>query len=417
MKLRMLAGFLLAWMLAVPLAEAAVQAGVASERFELPRGVPLAGYSRRHGKPSRGMHDPVGVRALALSDEDTAAMLVSADLLIIDEPLFDAANAGLRKAGLPADLILVLSATHTHSGPGAYGRQFFEKISMGHYDAAVFDALVEAIVRGGVRAWEQRVPVRAASGASSAEGLVHNRVDDAGPVDASVTVTGLYPGDARSPLALVVSFAAHPTTLGASNMELSGDYPGVLMRELERRFPSATALFFAGSAGDQAPHKDGEGFERAERLGAALAERAASIVERLQPQPLEGLRARQARMKLPPAHVRLGPVALPRWMGRRLVDDDATLSLVLVGPTVFMGVPCDLTTRSLGARLKAAARERGLVPHIVGFASDYIGYCIPEALYESREYESALAFNGPRAGELVIEKLIEMLQSQMMDDQ
>ena len=145
-------------MFAASAAEAAVQAGVAAEPFTLPERVPLAGYSRRHGKPSHGVHDPVGARALALSDDGTSAMLISADLLIIDEPLFQAVRQGLRQAGLPADLVVVLAATHTHSGPGAYGRQFLEKISMGHYDPGVFDALVEAIVRSGARAWEHRVP-------------------------------------------------------------------------------------------------------------------------------------------------------------------------------------------------------------------------------------------------------------------
>ena len=410
---RRASAFLLCWLVAVPAAEAAVQAGAASEPFVLPAGVPLAGYSRRHGKPSHGTHDPVGARALALSDDDTSAMLVSADVLIVDEPLFNAVRRRLGEAGLPGDLVLVLAATHTHSGPGGYGRQFLEKISMGHYDPSVFDALVEAIVRCGARAWKARVPVRAASGAAGAEGLVHNRVKEDGPVDASVTVTGFYPVDAQAPLALVVSFAAHPTTLGASNMELSGDYPGALMRELERRFPSATALFFAGAAGDQGPHKDGEGFERPERLGAALAERAASVVEGLRPEPFDHVRAAQAILTLPPARVRAGSVTVPRWMGRRLVDDDATLALVIAGPTAFMGAPCDLATASLGARLKAAARERGLMPHIIGFASDYIGYCIPEAFYREHAYESSMAFNGPRAGELVTEKLIEMLDDQV----
>src|SRR3989338_7868155 len=78
-----------------------VQAGVAHETFLLPRLVPLAGYSRRHGKPSRGMHDPVGVRALIIRDEDTTAALVSCDLLIVDERLFQAVRERLRSHGLP----------------------------------------------------------------------------------------------------------------------------------------------------------------------------------------------------------------------------------------------------------------------------------------------------------------------------
>jgi hypothetical protein len=90
------------------------------------------------------------------------------------------------------------------------------------------------------------------------------------------------------------------------------------------------------------------------------------------------------------------------------VDDDATLSLVAVGNTVFLGVPCDLTT-GLGQELKAAARARGLDPMVVGFANDYVGYCLPASLYERGDYEASLAFNGPNTGELITTRLVQML--------
>ena len=401
----LLALVLLAWS---PLVAAYVTGGVARETFSLPAGVPLAGYSRRGGKPSRGLHDPVGVRALVVVDDTAAVALVSCDLLIIDEALFDAVARRLSEQGVPADLVLLLAATHTHSGPGAYGRRFLEKLSMGHFDPRVFDALVEAIARAVVRAWQTRAAVRVASASGATEGLVENRVELGGMVDPEVTVSGFYPADADQPFALLVTFAAHPTTLGAWNMELSADYPGVVMRELERRIPSAIALFFAGAVGDQAPVKSGERFDRPERMGLAVAERALALAAGLHPEPPSGVSARQERISLPPAQVRAGSLMFPRWLGRRLVDDDATLSVVTVGSVAFLGVPCDLAA-SLGGRLKDAARRRGLQPRVVGFACDYIGYCVPESLYRAKQYESSMAFNGPKAGELVTDQLIRML--------
>ena len=79
-----------------------------------------------------------------------------------------------------------------------------------------------------------------------------------------------------------------------------------------------------------------------------------------------------------------------------------------VGRIVFFGVPCDLSSE-LGRDLKAAARARGLDPVIVGFADDYIGYCLPSTLYHERQYESSMAFNGPHTGEQVVERLVQML--------
>ena len=123
--------------------EAEVRAGVAKEIFTLPAKVPLAGYSRRHGKPSTGVHDPAGVRALVLQDGDTVAVLASCDLLIIDERLFEAVRRRLDDLGVSGPMTLLLAATHTHSGPGAYGTKFFEKLSMGHFDPEVSQSIIQ----------------------------------------------------------------------------------------------------------------------------------------------------------------------------------------------------------------------------------------------------------------------------------
>ena len=387
-----------------------ILAGVAHEPFVLPDRIPLAGYSRRQGEPSTGVHDPVGVRALVFRSGTAAAALVSCDLLIVDERLFDAVRRRLLNEGLPEGLVLILAGTHTHSGPGAYGSRFLEKVSMGHFDPRVFDALVRAIVRAVTRAHAALAPVALAYGTARTEGLVHNRAAPEGPVDPELVVVGCYRPGAREPFAVLVNFAAHPTTLGAWNRELSADYPGVVVRELERRFPTAVGLFFAGAVADQGPVKTGEGFEGAERIGRSLADRAAALLllATFVPESPDAVEAAQQAVALPPAQVRVGGVTLPRWLGRRFVDDEATLSVLAIGPIVFIGVPCDLDA-SLGLRLKQAAQAVGRHPVLVGFASDYIGYCGSEPLYGSRGYESSLAFNGPRAGELIVEELTRML--------
>ncbi len=388
-----------------------MQAGVAHVEFVLPRGVPLAGYSRRKGAPSRGLHDPVGVRALVLEDGVTTAALVSCDLLIVDEHLADVVRQRLVAEGLPPTLLLILAATHTHSGPGAYGTRFFEKISMGHFDPQVFKALVDAITDAVVAAHDTLEPVRIAYGTAQTSGLVVNRMDPRGLADGELTVAGVFRRTGSDPLAVLVNFSAHPTVLGAGNRELSADYPGAAVRAIEQRYPGAVALFFAGSVADQAPVKSGDAFARVEEIGRELARTAATILDGAKPQSPSRLRAHQERMALPPARVRLGWLAFPRWLGSQFVDDDATLSMVEVGSTVFLGVPCDLAA-SLGQRLKGAAQAQGLQPMVIGFASDYIGYCVPESLYEAKQYESSMAFNGPKTGELVVNRLIEMLKGQ-----
>ena len=393
-----------------------VRVGVSRATFVLPRQIPLAGYSRRKGASSHGVHDPVGVRALVLHDADSTPALISCDILIVDERLFDAVRARLLEHRVPEELVLMLAATHTHSGPGGYGTKFFEKLSMGHYDPRVFDALVDTITRAILTAYHATAPARVVVRSAATRELIRNRMDPARGTDNELTVCAFYPAGAQEPIAVIVNFAAHPTTLGADNRQLSADYPGVIVRELERRFPSATCLFVAGAVGDQAPVKHGEGFEAAEWLGRTLTEQAVVLLRGATPQPPRLLSAVQEQLPLPPARVRMGRWTLPRWLGAKFVDDDATLSLIAVGDVLFLGVPCDLAA-SLGQSLKQTARLKGWQPMVVGFASDYIGYCLPASLYEEPSYESSLAFNGPATGELLVQRLAEMIRQAVVSGQ
>ncbi len=387
-----------------------VLVGVAREELVLPQRVPLAGYSRRKGKPSTGVHDPVAVRALVLKDAQTTAVLVSCDLLIIDERLFEAVRRRLVERGFPASTVLLVAATHTHSGPGGYGTTFLEKVSMGHFDARVFEEIVERVARAVQHAADGAAPARVAHRSATVNGLSTNRVVEGGPVETELTVTAWY-REAPEPFAIIVGFSAHPTALGAWNREVSADYPGVLVREVERRFPSARCVFFAGSVGDQAPATQGEGFGRAETLGRLLASHVIGAIEHAVPVPLAGLQARQAVVPLAPARVRLGRMlVLPRWLGASLVDDDATVTVVAAGGIVWLGVPCDLVA-SLGEELKRAARAQGYAPVIVGFSDDYIGYCVTEAVYRTAEYEALMAFNGPETGSRIVEHLRGMVEA------
>jgi len=67
-----------------------------------------------------------------------------------------------------------------------------------------------------------------------------------GPVDPEVPIL-LVESDER-PLAVVMSYACHPTTMGG--YEIGGDYPGFAQEYVEREIPGCAALFATGCAGD-----------------------------------------------------------------------------------------------------------------------------------------------------------------------
>ncbi len=405
-----------------------LRVGTAKAEFELPYGMPLAGYSRRRGRPNQGTHDPVGVRALAVQGATGAVVIASCDLLIIDEDIARLVKERARQEGLAENFHLLLAATHTHSGPGAYGKRFAEKVSMGHYEPEAADAIIRTIATTVARAATTLAPAQMAVRSGRTEGLVKNRAQEDGFADDELTLAAFYPIETmtvhdsvvaaapeqaqfvstQSPIAVLMNFSAHPTALGASNYQFSGDYPGVLMREIESRFPSATCLFLAGAVADQAPVKEGDGFEPAEHLGQELAARASQMLENMRPEPVASVRVSRRLHPLDRPDVRLGGFRLFGWLSRALVDDDATLTAISIGRLILAGVPCDLAA-SLGDRIKQAARASGLDPMIVGFADDYIGYCLPREAYADKSYETSMAFNGPDTGERITRALIEMI--------
>jgi len=187
----------------------------------------------------------------------------------------------------------------------------------------------------------------------------------------------------------------------------------VLAAALEARHPGSVWLFFAGAVGDQAPVKRGEGWDRARFVGDRLALHAEALLAKLDTDGTRAglpLIARQRVLPLDPARVRLGGrLTLPRWLSRVMVDDDATLTVVKMGQVLLLGVPCDLSAE-LGLALKAAARKLTYQPIVIGFANDYVGYCLPERLYHSDHYEALMSFNGPRTGERLVEELSAMMR-------
>src|SRR4051812_8820657 len=76
----------LAWP-GVSLAASSLSIGIAKEDITPAVGTPLAGYGAYYGRPSRGVHDPLYVRALSLTHGDTTFVFVSCDLIGIDAHL------------------------------------------------------------------------------------------------------------------------------------------------------------------------------------------------------------------------------------------------------------------------------------------------------------------------------------------
>lgn len=363
-------------------------AGAAHVRFELPAGVPIAGFARLSWA-SEGVRDPVGARALVLSTDGCRIALVSADLLLIPDALVEAVEA--RLADVPLDG-LVLAATHTHAGPGAYWEDpLGERLATGPFDPHVRDAIANAIAHAVRAAAGSAAPARLSVGRGHAQALARSR--SGGAVDARLTVLRVDRPDGE-PLAEVTIFPAHPTTLGKGNHALSGDFAG---RFLSTE-PRGLRLFFQGALGDQSVILPGSPVRPSpEAYGDALS-RAVEALRAGPPDPAPALGFAQAEVVLPSPELGAAPPFLRRAAANvawEVLPARARVAAVRLGPVVLLAVPGE-PVAEVGARWRDAAGDGA---EILSLANGYLGYVEAPARMVARRGETERTYYGPALAE------------------
>lgn len=238
------------------------------------RPVRLAGFAFRAGlDATTRTAAPLRLRTLAFADGDERAVFVTADLLWWGFDLTDRVHRELeRRYGLPPRTVL-LHATHTHSAPQPSSG--FTP-SIGEFDPAFADQVVETTVDGVGRALAAVRPVRVERCADRAD-LAYDRRAGRSPakvprssVDPEVNVVRFVSGsDDGDTVALLVHYACHPVVHREN--EVSPDFPGAAMDRLEREHPGAVAVFAQGCCGDIDPKPGATDQAAAELFGGELA--------------------------------------------------------------------------------------------------------------------------------------------------
>ena len=263
-------------------AERGWKAGVARVIITPPEYMWMAGYAARD-KPAEGKLHDLWLKALALQDaEGNTALLITSDIIGFSRDLSQSICTKLYKKFKLERKDIILSSSHTHSGPvlnnNLYGiyppfgdKQKEQIIRYQHFLEA--QALIAA-----ERAFGSLAPSSISTGVGISRFAVNRREtgwegdilynpDVKGPSDHAGPVIRIT--DERNQLSAVVfGYACHATSLSINKW--SGDYPGFTQIEIERMYPTATAMFFAGFGADQNPFPRG-GVLQAEQYGKELA--------------------------------------------------------------------------------------------------------------------------------------------------
>jgi neutral ceramidase len=222
-------------------AAASVKVGVGEEIITPPVGVPMAGYARKG--VSTGVHDDLYARSLVIEAADkTSVVMMTLGIINFGFEHQEKIRAKISaETGIPPDNILI-SCTHTHSGPdvGGAGPSYIELV-------------IKRAAKSAVDAWRGRIPGRVGTGSAAVLELGRN--------DRRLGYGGLHPDpevglikveDARGKLlGVAFNYGCHPSTLSLHNLELTEDWPHYAIRDIKRAFGrNVWAAFFQSAQGD-----------------------------------------------------------------------------------------------------------------------------------------------------------------------
>lgn len=259
------------------------KAGVAATTTTPRESVWMSGYGNRT-EPSKGVAQDLHAKALALEDPSgRQAVIVTTDLIGFSREVAERIAARAHHDYRISRERLLLTSSHTHTGPAISGNLPLMqpptpelKARTARYTRFLEDRVVAIIGE----ALEDLKPAKLSYHIGSAEFAMNRRErtadrtvklgdNPAGPVDHDVPVLRVT-GDDGKLRAVLLSYAAHNTTLTGQHMEFHGDYAGAMQAAWEKRRPGAKALFMLGCAGDANPGKRGT-VELAEEHGRELA--------------------------------------------------------------------------------------------------------------------------------------------------
>jgi hypothetical protein len=369
--------------------------------------LPLAGFGARKGAPATGVHDSIFVKAVALKVDNTLAVFVGADLLIMPPNITDSVMVVLSKRGFLREQIY-FSATHTHSSIGGWGPGFMGKQFAGDENINLEKWLVQQISDAVLKAVADIKPSTIATGDFDAKEYTRNRlIGDLGTTNDDFSYIFIQQNEGEN--AVIGSFAAHSTCLGHKNIEISGDYPGYWQRKMENTFDYA--IFMAGSVGSQTNVGKGEGFEKPRFIGESLADSTIVHLKNIQISDSVLMAAATVKLNLPEYHFRISTTRnLTTGVSKKLMPlpENAVLQAIRLGNMIWVTSPCDFSGE-YALQLKNRLAVNGFNANVTSFNGSYLGYIIPGRYFYLDEYEpKTMGFFGPAMGDYTFDLINQM---------
>jgi neutral ceramidase len=364
-----------------------------------------AGYGNRKGKLFTTVHDSIYVRTIVIDNGTNKVAIVSADLLIIPPLVSQHLEKKLTSIGFSLDNAF-LGATHTHNSIGNWAEGATE-FMYGDYDEKIIEFISDRIVESIRSASSNTLPSTLATKFIAAPDEVNNRLINDGPEDP--TLRSLEISRSDSSKLVLLSYTAHATCLYSRDLELSRDYPGVLVDVLEGKGYDF-AMFMAGAVGSHKCSAPKMGWDCVASLGNSLAEKYVSSTDtrKVSDSTLMMIRV---PLSLSDPQVKITPdLKIRGWLFRKAFGEfPVYLTGLRVGNVIFLGAPCDFSGE-FNPEIDSLAESLSMRSFVTSFNGGYIGYLTPAKYYDVDHYETQLMnWYAPGTGDYVKECMKKLL--------
>lgn len=368
--------------------------------------MPMAGYRPRPTFES--VHDSLFVRTIVIDNGSVEAILISADLLIFPPALKEELEAQLTTTGKPT--FLYYSATHTHNSLGGWHAAWAAQYAVGNYHAEWIQSTAQAIAAEISKARTNLLPAQAWYWQTDAQQYAANRLKPGNAYDGELR--GLKFSRVDSTHAYLVTFSAHATSITKTSTALSGDYPAVLVNQIETNKENF-GMFMAGMVGSHKLSGFAEtDFDRAAQAGKILAGKALhpAVQFKLSPE----IKTLHVPVEHGASQLRLNEnYKLRNWLfSNALQPLQGELTCLQIGSVMLMGTPCDFSGEIyVNKKLAAEAARYNKQLIITSFNGDYTGYITEDVHYETslREEVTTMNWVGPYYGEYYTEMIKRLI--------
>jgi hypothetical protein len=238
-------------------------------------------------------------------------------------------------------------------------------------------------------------------------GVVRLGANPQGPIDDAVQIVRVDKATG-TPLAVMIHYACHGTSLGGRNSKISGEWMGRMQESVERQFPGLGAIYLQGAAGDINPRHvggldgDGDNIETTWALGEEIGREVARVYRQLSPEP----------WGRPRVQIETAEILLPRQYRELSQDFNATAvkvptTMVRISDLMWTTFPGEMFS-NIGKQVKAASPAT--FAHLMGYTNGSVGYFPEQRAYAEGGYEVAVTHFDPQSERIYLRNVAELMK-------